>query len=485
MIELRDYQDESINRLRDNIRAGFKNQVLSASTGAGKTVCAAYLLNECHQKGKRGIFVADRIALINQTSETLDRYGVSHGVIQSQHWRYRPYERIQVASAQTLARRDWPDADLIIIDECHSMMKTSLDRIAKRDAVTIGLTATPFSRGMGKYYDAIVSVTTTNKLIEQGHIVGYRVFASSEPDMTGVKVNRFGEWDENEAAERVTPLVGDCVAEYLKYGEGKKFIVFGCNVAHCEDLHKQFMSAGIQTELYTYRTDDDSRAMMVDEFKKPDGYIKGLISVSALAKGFDNTEIGVIIIARPLKKSLAEHIQMIGRGLRKHPGKEICTILDHAGNCRRFWNAWHEFFENGADTLDDGVRKEKKKAEKKEVDPVKCPKCHAMHNPMPACPSCGHIYPKRSSEILHAEGTLSEIGCTVQAVDSAAKMAFYAQLRFIAQSRGYADGWAYHKYVERFGVGPFGKKPEPTTPTQDVLNWVQSRQIAYANRRVR
>ena len=215
------FQAESVERLRENIRGGIKNQVLSAATGSGKTVIGAYLLRECNNKMRHGIFVADRIQLIDQTSAVLDLYGIPHGVIQAQHWRYRPWERIQVASAATLERRTWPEStNLIIVDECHSVRKQVVTRITKRDCITLGLTATPFTKGLGKIYDAIVTVTTTNKLIAEKFLAPFRVFAASEPDMQGVKVVA-GEWEEEETVKRAMPIIGDIVAEYLKHGEGE------------------------------------------------------------------------------------------------------------------------------------------------------------------------------------------------------------------------------------------------------------------------
>ena len=145
-INLRDYQAASIDGLRANIKAGVKNQILLAPTGAGKTVMAAHLLNEAQGKGRRAVFVCDRISLVNQTSATLDHYGIPHGIMQAQHWRFKPWEKVQIASAATLARRGWPDADLIIVDECHAQVKDTIERIAKRDAITIGLSATPLDR---------------------------------------------------------------------------------------------------------------------------------------------------------------------------------------------------------------------------------------------------------------------------------------------------------------------------------------------------
>ena len=148
-INLRDYQLDAIESLRDGIRMGIKNQVLSAPTGSGKTVLASHLTDESYKKGKSVLFVVDRVNLINQTSETFDRYGIPHGVIQAQHWRYRPWERVQVASAQTLARRKWELPDLLIVDECHTLLKVITNAIDKRETITIGLSATPFTKGLG------------------------------------------------------------------------------------------------------------------------------------------------------------------------------------------------------------------------------------------------------------------------------------------------------------------------------------------------
>lgn len=480
-ILLRDYQEAAVEKLRDNIRVGVKNQILCMGTGSGKTVVAAQLAAECAKKMKRLVFVVDRVALINQTSATLDQYGLDHGVIQAQHWRWRPWERIQIASVQTLARRKWPDADLIIIDEAHSLHKTITDRIGKRDVTVVGLTATPFTKGLAKHYDSVVSVVTTNQLIADQHLVPFRIFAASEPDMTGAKVTA-GEWSDAEAAERAMPIVGDCVAEYLKHGEDRKFIAFGATVAHCEEIQRQFMAAGVVCELYTYRTGDDARADMVTEFRKPDSSIRGLISVAALSKGFDVSDVGCIIMARPLKSSLAEHIQILGRGLRKHPGKNDCLILDHSGNCVRFWDAMQRFFENGIAKLDDGNRKPKATAKPKENKAVKCSKCFCVHDAAPFCPACGFEYPPKPSSIQHIQGTLREL---IFSGDKAAiSCELWPQLVALALEKNQSSGWAFNLYCKITGGKPdryldFERTP-PISPSREVRNMVTSVLIARA-----
>ncbi len=498
-IKLRPYQLDSVEGLRELLRQGRRNVILSVPTGGGKTVIGSHLMAECYGKsGRRAVFVADRIALIEQTSATFDRYGIPHGVIQGDHPRWKPWERIQVASAQTLAKRGWPEADLIIVDECHAMMKTVTDRIKARDTVVIGLSATPMTKGLGKLYDGIVTTITTNELIagpvledgtrDQPYLVPFRVYSASEPDMSGAKTVA-GEWTEDEAAARAIPIVGDCVAEYLRYGQGKKFIAFGCNVAHCEEMQRQFAAAGVVTDMYTYRTDDDARTALVEEFRKPDSAVRGLISVSALSKGFDVSDVEVIIMARPLKSSLAEHIQILGRGLRIHPGKTECIVLDHSGNCVRFWGAMQAFLEKGVTELDDGTKKARAPAAEHEKNPAKCPTCSCVHMPMPSCPSCGHIYKKRQA-IEHVPGALHEVATKkAPSPTKQEKRDFYAQLNYIAAEKKRKPGWVANKFKEKFGDWPdYREIPRyitPMLPTPAVLNWVKSRDIAFAKKAAR
>lgn len=483
-IELRPWQEEAVEELRDKMRRGVKRQVLSAPTGSGKTIIATFLLEEAYKKRSQSIFVCDRTALIHQTSRVFDDYGIAHGVIQADHWRRQPWQRIQVGSAQTLSRRGWPDdTKLIVVDEAHTFHKNTLERIGRGDVYVIGLTATPFTRGMGLHYESVTTVRTTQQLIDAGYLAPYRIFAPSEPDMTGAKTVG-GEWTDKEAEARSIPIVGDIVTEYLRHADGKKFIAFGATVAHCEEIQRQMLAAGIVCSLYTYRNTDSEREETLKEFAKSDSYIRGLISVGALAKGFDSPAVECVIMARPLRKSLAEHIQIMGRGLRAdsmNPEK-TCIILDHAGNCKRFYSDMMDFFANGASTLDDGTPRKKSEATKKEVEPLQCPKCKALHNPRPSCPECGHEYPRKTN-VVHVAGELSELtGLPDQSTEH--RQSFYSQLLYIQQQRNYNPNFARAKYRDRFGIWPSQSiRNEATMPTLATLNWVRSELIRYAKRR--
>lgn len=481
-LTLREYQDASIGELRANFRLPDVNaQVLALMVGAGKTVIATYLLRECWQKGRRGIFVVDRINLLDQTSAMLENYGVPHGVFHRQHPKWKPGERIQVATVQTLSRRGWPETDLVVIDECHCLFDSHKRHIERTKARVIGLSATPFTRGMGKVFQKVVNVTTGNKLTDEKFLVPFKVWAAAEPDMSGVKV-KMGEWDEEEASKRAMPIVGNMVDEYEKHGDGGKAIVFGVNVAHCEELQRQALSRGIKAELYTYRTDDVARDYMLREFRKPDSEIRWLISVAALSRGFDVPDVTVIGMCRPLKSSFTEFVQVLGRGLRPSPGKSSATILDLAGNFLRHYPRLVEFMQEGVNELDDGKPKPKQEAVPKEKVPRKCQRCGFL--PIgDHCPSCGFIPPPRAS-VTHAQGTLGEFdGSKVLKLDKIGKTNLYGELKYYARMHRYSEGWCAHQYRKFVGCWPRGVDGPPIPTTNETLAAIARERQQYSRRR--
>jgi superfamily II DNA or RNA helicase len=167
--EPRPFQQSAREKLRTGFVAGHRCQMVMSPTGSGKTILAMFLIQEALIRNKRVIFVADRRTLINQTSEVADSLGlISHGVMMADHWRYNVHLPFQIASAQTLARRSWPDADLIIIDEAHTQLKAWTDHIPTCRAAVIGLSATPFSNGLGNLFSNLINATTMRELTESG-----------------------------------------------------------------------------------------------------------------------------------------------------------------------------------------------------------------------------------------------------------------------------------------------------------------------------
>jgi superfamily II DNA or RNA helicase len=328
----RPFQVTAHGDLRQGVRDGHKNQMLMAPTGAGKSYLGLRLAHEALLKGKRAVFVCDRTTLINQTSQTADSYGLAaHGIVQANHWRRDKTMPFQIASAQTLAKRDfWPDADLIIIDEAHTQLKVWTEYIQRTPAVCIGLSATPFSPGLGKLFTNLVNATTMHDLTVSGVLVPMRVFSCTRANMEGA-ATAGGEWTDAAAESRGMEIIGDVVSEWFKFGENRKTIVFGATIAHCKELCRQFVDSGVMAAVFTSETTPEERAVLLKEYRRPDSTLRVLISVEALAKGFDVPDVGCVVDCRPLRKSLSTAIQMWGRGLRSSPdtGKKDCRLLDH------------------------------------------------------------------------------------------------------------------------------------------------------------
>lgn len=374
----REFQARAHEALRQGVRDHHKNQLLMAPTGAGKTYLGLRLAHEALAKGKKAIFVCDRTTLIDQTSKTADAYGLAaHGIVQANHWRRDKSMPFQIASAQTLARRDfWPDADLIIIDEAHTQLKVWTEYIQRTKAVCIGLSATPFSDGLGKLFTNLVNATTMDELTRIGVLVPMRVFSCTRVNMEGA-ATAGGEWTDGAAAERGMEIIGDVVSEWFKYGENRKTIVFGATIAHCQELCRQFLDSGVMAAVFTSDTTAAEREVLLKEYRKHDSTLRVLISVEALAKGFDVPDVGCVVDCRPLRKSLSSAIQMWGRGLRSSPdtGKKDCLLLDHSSNIIRFLDDYTDVFFNGLDALDMGEKLDKKVRKDEDKDAKGCPAC--------------------------------------------------------------------------------------------------------------
>ena len=338
-LKLRPYQLETLEKLRKGFMEGKRTQILVSPTGSGKTEMAIHLLNATKLKGNRSAMLLDRIVLCDQTSQRMERYNIEHGVMQSGHWRYRPFEHIQVCSAQTLEKRgSFPGLNLLIVDECHAQRRQTVEFIQNNpDVKVIGLTATPFTKGLGNVYEGVVSSITTKELVDQKMLVPLRVFIAKEIDMSGAK-KVAGEWSQEETSKRGMQITGDVVAEWVKmthevFGRPRKTIVFCSGVDHGADLARKFAEAGFNFISLSYRDDDDFKKEIIEEFSKPDTEIHGLIATDILTKGFDSPDVMIGVSARPFSKSLSSHIQQMGRVMRSNQndpeGKTFALWLDH------------------------------------------------------------------------------------------------------------------------------------------------------------
>lgn len=490
---LRDYQINAIENLRNSLRTGHKRPVLQSPTGSGKTILSAGIVDLALAKSKRIAFCVPRISLVDQTVEMFGSEGITEvGVVQGSHPLEDWSKPIQICSVATLARRTFPNVDMAIIDECHIRSKVVEAWMSDRPTMPfIGLSATPYTKGLGHVYDDLVVVATTKQMQEQGYLCKERYFAPSIPDMSGVKIVA-GDYHEGQSSEvmRQTKLIGDTIESWLKYGDGLPTFVFGVDCAHARALHERFLKAGIAAAYQDGDTPDDERARIKREYHR--GSIKVVCSVGTMLMGVD-WDVRCISWCRPTKSEIVWQ-QAIGRGLRTAPGKDCCVILDHAGTALKLGLA--------SDIHHDHLSGHKLRngGEPKERDaplPKQCPECFALRPPgVLKCPACGFEVSPPRSKIENAPGELVEMSKTQKKRHSQDGLAlqgvwyssgqFYSEMLGYAAERGYRSGWASQKYREVFGVWPNKwRNMTASYPTPPVRSWILAKNIAWAKRRSR
>lgn len=487
--ELRPRQEQAIRALRHSLAKGSKRPMLQAPTGFGKTVVVGAIMRMALAKGNRPMLVVPAVSLIDQAVASLWRDGFRDiGVIQANHELTNYSAQIQVASVQTLMRRRVPHADLVLIDEAHRWFEFYGKWMSDWDAVPfIGLSATPWTKGLGKYYDDLIVAATTQELIDEGLLSPFRVFAPSHPDLSGVRTvaGDYHEGDLSDAMDKAT-LVADVVETWLQKGEGRPTLCFGVNRAHAKHLQARFEQAGVRAGYIDAFTDRDEREAVRQAFHS--GEMPVVCNVACLTTGVD-WDVRCIILARPTKSEML-FCQIIGRGLRTADGKSDLLILDHSDTHLRLGFVTDIHHER----LDDGKPREKSERQKApEALPKECPACTFLK---PAkvheCPACG-FKPQRQSQVQTQDGQLVELVPKGAAEkrnrkeDWPAKKAFIGQLRAYAAETGKREGWVAHQYRARYGVWPNDPKvkyqPALDFVSPEVRSWIKAQNIRFAKRR--
>jgi len=479
---LRPIQIDMVDRVRESFRTS-KRVILQAATASGKTAIAAKIFQRAIANGKRCLFIADRIVLVLQTSEEFNRWGIRHGIIMADHPDYFPDRPVQVASASTLINRDIGQFDVIIQDEAHTIHKGAIKAFdANPEAFILGLTASPYAKGLGKIFETHVQPYTVKELIDKGLLVDYDVFAPCPIDLTHVRTVA-GEYRKDDLGKAVNDkkLTADIIQTYIKIANGKKAICFATNVAHGRALSKEFNKAGIQAKdinAYLPKEGEESSKAIIQEFR--DNNFKVLISVAIIIKGFNVPDVEVCILATATK-SMIKLTQTVGRVLRLSPGKEKALILDHGTNFERMgYPDEYEFYE-----LDDGKHQDSKNKQQEQIVklPKVCPSC-AFLKPAGVlkCPRCG-FQPKFIQDVEVSEGELQKIKRRNNRIYTREeKQSWLNQLNEYCSKKRWSPGAASQRYKQKFGVWPNAMEKGKYEPVgKDVLNFIRHQNIKYAH----
>lgn len=470
-IEFRDFQLDAMIATLDSVFE-CKRTLLVSPTGSGKTIMATGLAAKLLNDGHRVLFLAPRRELIHQTCDKIDAamdwsHGRDYGVIMAgvegaTEFLYHPF---QVASKDTVTTRvrngrlPFPKASVVIVDEAHLSMAESWQKLLKhysdQGAMIIGLTATPCrqgGKGLGDFWHDMVMAPSVPELIRLGFLVPGVYYAPTLPDLSGAKIDyRRGDFVVDDIADIMggAAIMGDVVQHWIKHAGGRRTVVFACNVAHSIALADKFMDEGIRAEHVDGMFTADERDGVFKRFRS--GETQVLVNCALATYGFDLPELDCVVLARPTK-SLALHLQMMGRGLRTAPGKEDCLFLDHAGNVNRLGFAedpqpWSLDPDDSVLTRKERER-ERSKKEKKEAKQITCGGCSLIFTGARKCPKCGWEVPRRGEMVEHADGELVRVSNQVQLQTIRDE---YRMLLGHARATGKADGWAYYKLKDKHG----------------------------------
>jgi DNA repair protein RadD len=463
-IELRPYQVDLVNRLRQSYRAGHRAPLLQLATGAGKTVVFCEVARGAHARGNRVLVVAHRRELVKQASAKLVWAGVPHGIIAA-GFPAAANQLVQVASIQTIVRRldALQEFDLIVFDECHHCRAAQWGRLieCQPGAKLLGVTATPArldGKGLGvdagSVFDDLIIGPTTAELIDGKYLSPVRCFSPARRiDLRGIHVQA-GDYIASELAAVVdtASITGDAVDDYRRRADRQPAIAFCATIAHAEHVAEAFRDAGYRSLCVHGKLPARQRDALIAGLGN--GEIEVLTSCDLISEGLDVPAIGAVILLRPTK-SLVLHRQQIGRGMRLATGKDALFVNDHVGNCIR----------HGLPTIEpewtlDGVQPG-------DAPTWGCPQCECI-NPLGSsiCANCGYERPGgdgggRRREPGVVDGELDELtpemlaaigGLTYRQVIG--RNMPEAALRAYARHRGYADGWVRRRLWEQENLTP-------------------------------
>lgn len=402
--QLRDYQEKAIQ----DTFAWFETHpegvpLIVLPTGAGKSVVIAELVNRLWTQWPtdypRTLIIVPSKELAEQNAEKLVNIlppYISVGFYSASVGRKEADKDVIVATIGSVTKNAHQLGNIkcVIIDEAHLISNhgtgqfhgflKDLKRYCK--FMVLGMTATPF-RGNGVWltdgkaplFTSIAHSTNVRTLLEQGHLSPLirPVDVITQIDTSDIKVSN-GDYVIDELSKRVTSYLDSVVADTLRLAhDRKKWIAFTPTVDTAQELATKFNDAGIITKVVTGDLNKTDREQRIEEFRR--GNTRCLVTVLALATGFDVPSVDCIIWCRPTKSPVL-YIQGAGRGLRTAPGKTDCLWLDFSDTTERL---------GAIDTI---TGRAYKKGGSSEAPFAVCDNCGEQVRPASAliCPACGY-----------------------------------------------------------------------------------------------
>nr|POE94691.1 putative mitochondrial atp-dependent helicase irc3 [Quercus suber] len=351
-VRLRPYQEDSIRAVLDYLRKGERRLGISLATGSGKTVIFSHLIDRVpslKHDATQTLVLAHRRELVEQAArhcsdiypgKTVDiemgsqhASGVADITVASVH---------SIMSGERLLKYDPDRFKLILVDEAHHIVASNYMSILRHFGLTdrkvlpptalVGVSAT-FSRldgvRLSQAIDHIVYHKDYVDMIDDKWLAS-AIFTTvhSKADLTTVRTASGGDFQTGLLSKAVNNPESNTItvgAWQTKARSRRSTLVFCIDTAHVRDLTATFRQHGVDARYVTGRTEKQVRAERLKAFKA--GKFPVLLNCGIYTEGTDIPNVDCVVLARPTK-SRNLLVQMIGRGLRLHEGKEDCHIID-------------------------------------------------------------------------------------------------------------------------------------------------------------
>ncbi|KAG9670908.1 DEAD/DEAH box helicase-like protein, partial [Aureobasidium melanogenum] len=356
-IQLRSYQEECIEAVLRHLDLGQKRLGISLATGSGKTVIFSHLIErvpEPTRETTQTLILVHRRELVEQAARHCQNiYPDKMIEIEMGSRHATGVADITVASIQSimsgdrLSKFDPNRFKLLLVDEAHHIVAARYLDVLKHFGLDeesqkvpnnqcpalVGVSAT-FSRHDGLKLGAAIDQIVYHKdyldMIE-GEWLSTASFTTVQSGADLSKVRSLGKQGDFQTGDLSKAVNNDetnqiTVQAWLAQARDRKAtLVFCVDLAHVSSLTAMFRRFGIDARFITSDTPKQIRTERLDAFKN--GEFPVLLNCGIFTEGTDIPNIDCVLLARPTK-SRNLLVQMIGRGLRLHPGKEGCHVID-------------------------------------------------------------------------------------------------------------------------------------------------------------
>lgn len=374
-MELRPYQKEANQKIKEEWASGVNRTLLVLPTGLGKTVTFSDLTKDLVSQGERVLIMAHRGELLEQAADKLYKVtGLRAAVEKADQTAKNSFYSVTIGSVQTLMREkrleQFPKDyyDTIIVDEAHHVLASSYQKVFSYfdQAKVLGVTATADrtdKKNLGEFFETLAYEYTLPDAIKNKYLSPMKALTIPlKIDLTGVSMSA-GDFKASEVGSALDPYLYQIADEMIKHCRDRKTVVFLPLVATSKKFRDILNEKGFKAAEVNGESKD--RAEVLKDFD--DGKYNVLCNSMLLTEGWDSPEVDCVIMLRPTK-SRPLYVQCIGRGLRLAQGKEDCLILDFLWHTER-----HELVHPAhLIAKDEAVAKKmtEKMAEIKEVEPV-------------------------------------------------------------------------------------------------------------------